>query len=194
MGPVAVSRWVSYKACRSSRYNETAGRSRERGERRMTLSLHSSRPQVAASWTMRRQQLSAVKATRDVSKTATTSGLELMYLGCNMWRSGWGQMPSADVWGGGGGGGGRPARNWPCGAKPPDRGAWYVADIDIDGARGPEREKTNMYKPERPGCGRPGAPVNGLQSRLGERNAKLILMGLMRSRHRTLRGRQIPEI
>ena len=50
---------------------------------------------------MRRQQLSAVKATRDVSKTATTSGLELMYLGCNMWRSGWGQMPSADVWGGG---------------------------------------------------------------------------------------------
>jgi hypothetical protein len=46
-----------------------------------------------------------------------------------------------------GGGGARPARNWPCGLKPPDRGAWYayVADIDIDGARAwtGEREKTN---------------------------------------------------
>ena len=40
-----------------------------------------------------------------------------------------------------GGGGAQPARNWPCGPKPRDRGAWYVADIDIDGARGPEREK-----------------------------------------------------
>ena len=33
-----------------------------------------------------------------------------------------------------GGGGGKPARHWPCGPKPPgrDRGAWYVADIDMD--------------------------------------------------------------
>ena len=42
-----------------------------------------------------------------------------------------------------GGGGARPSRNWPCGPKPPGRGAWHVADIDIDGARarGPERER-----------------------------------------------------
>ena len=44
---------------------------------------------------------------------------------------------------------------------------------------------------ERLGCGRPGVPVNGLQSRLGERNSKLILMCLMGSRHRPLRGRRI---
>ena len=43
-----------------------------------------------------------------------------------------------------GGAGARPAQNWPRGPKPDrDRDAWYVADIDIDGARGPEREKTN---------------------------------------------------
>ena len=36
-----------------------------------------------------------------------------------------------------------------------------------------------------------GVPVNGLQRRLGERNARLILMGLMGSRHRPLRGRRI---
>ena len=36
----------------------------------------------------------------------------------------------------------RPARNWPRGPKPDrDRDAWYVTDIDIDGARGPEREE-----------------------------------------------------
>ena len=43
-------------------------------------------------------------------------------------------------------GGARPARNWSCGPKPDrDRDAWYVADIDIDGARGPaaERKKVN---------------------------------------------------
>ena len=45
----------------------------------------------------------------------------------------------------GGGRGARPAQNRPCGPIPPDRDrdAWYVADIDIDGARGPEREKAN---------------------------------------------------
>jgi hypothetical protein len=50
-----------------------------------------------------------------------------------------------------GGGGARPARNWPCGLKPPDRGAWYayVADIDIDGARGPEREKNKLAQSTR---------------------------------------------
>ena len=52
-------------------------------------------------------------------------------------------------------GGGRPARNWPCGLKPPDRGAWYVADIDIDGVRGPEREKkqTSPIGPDAVGLG-----------------------------------------
>jgi hypothetical protein len=42
---------------------------------------------------------------------------------------------------------------WPCGPKPPDRdrGAWYVADIDIDGARarGPEREKNKLARSTR---------------------------------------------
>ena len=61
--------------------------------------------------------------------------------------------------GGAGGGSARPARNRPCGPKPPDRdrGAWYVADIDrdIDGARGPEREKkqTSPSDPDAVGLG-----------------------------------------
>ena len=48
-------------------------------------------------------------------------------------------------------GGARPARNRPCGPKPPDRDrdAWYVADIDIDGARGPEREKNKLARATR---------------------------------------------
>ena len=55
-----------------------------------------------------------------------------------------------------GGGGARPARPetstyWPCGPEPPDRGrgAWHVADIDIDGARGPEREKRKLARATR---------------------------------------------
>ena len=45
----------------------------------------------------------------------------------------------------------RPARNCPCGPKPPDRdrGAWYVADIDIDGARGPESDKKTLARATR---------------------------------------------
>ena len=56
-----------------------------------------------------------------------------------------------------GGGRARPTRNWPCGPKPPDRDrdAWYVADIDIDGARGPERDKkqTSPSDPDAVGLG-----------------------------------------
>ena len=56
-----------------------------------------------------------------------------------------------------GGRGARPAQNRPCGPKPPDRdrGAWHVADIDIDGARGPEREKkqTSPSDPDAVGLG-----------------------------------------
>ena len=55
------------------------------------------------------------------------------------------------------GGGAGAARNWPCGPKPPDRdrGALYVADTDIDGARGPESEKkqTSPSDPDAAGLG-----------------------------------------
>ena len=55
----------------------------------------------------------------------------------------------------------------------------------------PDRRETKPNQPDRPGCGRPGVPVNVLQSRIGERNT--VLMGLMGSRHRPLRGRRISK-